>query len=320
MGRQIDQAKSAGIDAFLVNWYGPATENNQTETNLCAMLDEAAKRGFRLAVDVDLNSPQFGSTAAMRSALAALLSGHAQHPAYLRSGGKPVIFFYHQNARFSTDAWAGIRAAVDPNHNSLWIEEGIDVSPLSVFDGHHLYSVTWPDRTDMGYTAQKFARLVRAAAGRLGTPKVYVATVMPGYDDRKAPGRGGTFAVSREDGGYYERSWQGAISAAPDWIVINSFNEWYEGDYIEPSQAYGSRYLQLTSAWAAAFHNASPPPVQPTAAPTVAPTVTTAPEAAPAATVAPAPTAAPRRPKPPPVPANPPERKYRMGPHGPWAE
>jgi hypothetical protein len=137
--------------------------------------------------------------------------------------------------------------------------------------------------------------------------------------------------VSREDGGYYERSWQGAISAAPDWIVINSFNEWYEGDYIEPSQAYGSRYLQLTSTWAAAFHNASPPPVQPTAtatvavAPTVAPAATTAPEEALAATaatatVAPAPTAAPRRPKPTPVPADPPERKYRMGPHGPWAE
>src|SRR5512133_2415004 len=36
MGRHIDQAKGAGIDALLVNWYGPATENNQTETNLRA--------------------------------------------------------------------------------------------------------------------------------------------------------------------------------------------------------------------------------------------------------------------------------------------
>jgi hypothetical protein len=312
MGRHIDQAKAAGIDALLVNWYGPAAENNQTETNLCAMLDEAAARGFRLAVDVDMNSPQFGSAAAMRSALATLLSGHAQHPAYLHSGGKPVVFFYHQSARFSTDTWAGIRAAVDPNHNSLWIEEGTAVSLLSVFDGHHLYSVTWPDRTDMGYTAQKFARRVRDAAGRLGTPKIYIATVMPGYDDRKAPGRGGTFAVGREDGAYYERSWRGAISAAPDWIVINSFNEWYEGDYIEPSQAYGNRYLDLTAAWSATFHNSSPPPVMAAAA--VVPTA-----AAQAVAPASVPTRRPQPPVPTPTPAPPPERPVRMGPHGPSA-
>jgi Glycosyl hydrolase family 99 len=319
MGRHIDQAKAAGIDALLVNWYGPATQNNQTETNLGPMLDEAAARGFRLAVDVDMNSPQFGSAAALRSALTALLSGHAKHPAYLRSGGKPVIFFYHQSARFSTDTWAGIRAAVDPNHTSLWIEEGTDVSPLSVFDGHHLYSVTWQNRTDMGYTAQKFARWVRDAAGRLGTPKIYVATVMPGYDDRKAPGRSGTFAVGREDGAYYERSWQGAIGAAPDWIVINSFNEWYEGDTIEPSQAYGNRYLELTSVWSAAFHSSSPPPVAAAAAATVAPTAIAAPATVPAATLAPVPTRRPQPPVPTPTPAPPPERPVRMGPHGPWA-
>lgn len=314
MGRHIDQAKAAGIDALLVNWYGPAAENNQTETNLCAMLDEAAARGFRLAVDVDMNSPQFGNAAAMRSALATLLSRHARHPAYLHSGGKPVVFFYHQSARFSTDTWAAIRAAVDPDHTSLWIEEGIDVSPLSVFDGHHLYSVTWLDRTDMGYTAQKFARLVRDAAGRLGTAKIYVATVMPGYDDRKAPGRGGTFAVGREDGAYYERSWQGAIGAAPDWIVINSFNEWYEGDTIEPSQEYGNRYLELTSAWAATFHNSTPPPVAAAAAATVVPTATVQ-----AAAPVPVPTRRPQRPVPTPTPAPPPERPVRMGPNGPWA-
>ncbi len=316
MGRHIDQAKAAGIDALLVNWYGPATENNQTETNLCAMLDEAAARGFRLAVDVDMNSGQFGSAAAMRSALASLLSGHAQHPAYLRSGGKPVIFFYHQSARFSIDTWAGIRAAVDPNHTSLWIEEGTDVSPLSVFDGHHLYSVTWPDRTDMGYTAQKFAARVRDAANRLGTPKIYVATVMPGYDDRKAPGRSAAFAVGREDGAYYERSWQGAIGAVPDWIVINSFNEWYEGDYIEPSQAYGTRYLELTAAWSATFHNSSPPPVMAEAPAPVLPAP--APETA---ADTPVPT---RRPQPPtptptPKPTTPPERLVRPNPRGPWA-
>ncbi len=48
MARHIDQAKGAGIDALGHLVVRPATKNNQTETNLRAMLDEAAARGFRL--------------------------------------------------------------------------------------------------------------------------------------------------------------------------------------------------------------------------------------------------------------------------------
>ena len=42
MGRHIDQAKAAGIDALIVARYGPNGDTNQTETNLVALLDEAA--------------------------------------------------------------------------------------------------------------------------------------------------------------------------------------------------------------------------------------------------------------------------------------
>jgi hypothetical protein len=258
MARHIDQAKSAGIDALVVSWYGPRVDGNQTETNFRAMLDEAAARGFRLAVDFEVTSPFMGSAGDVQQALRTLLDTHAQHPAYLRYQGKPVIFFWRQQ-RFDLGTWSAIRAAVDPDHRSLWIEEGVDVAPLSVFDGHHLYSVTWNPPTDMAYTANKFARRVRDQASRLGAPKVYVATVMPGYDDRKT-GRGNAFAVGREDGAYYERSWRAAIGSSPDWIVITSFNEWPEGTYIEPSQAYGNRYLDLTANWSAVFHNSAPPP------------------------------------------------------------
>jgi hypothetical protein len=327
MGRQIDQARSAGIDAFVVNWYGPHVENNQTETNLRAMLDEAGARGFRLAVDLDLNSPFIGGAGDLQTALSALLNTHAQHGAYLRSGGKPVIFFYHPLARFGLGTWESVRRAVDPNHNSLWIEEGVDVSPLSVFDGHHLYSVTWANRTDMSYTANKFARLVRAQAAALGTAKVYVATVMPGYNDLRT-GRGAAFAVDREGGAYYERSWQAAIGAAPDWIVINSFNEWPEGTYIEPSQAYGDRYLQITGAWAATFHNSSPPPASLVVA-SPAPTATGAAQAGGAVAAGvqaagqapnvPPPAAPARATALPPAPVPTPEPRHRLGQNGLWA-
>jgi hypothetical protein len=318
MGRHIDQAKAAGIDAFVVNWWGPG---NQTDDNFRAMLDEAGARGFRLAVDVDLNSPFLGGAGDVQAKLAALLNGPAKHGAYLRSGGKPVVFFYHQNSRFSTGTWGAIRAAIDPNHESIWIEEGVDVSPLSVFDGHHLYSVTWANRTDMAYTANKFAKLVRAKATALGAPKIYVATAMPGYNDLclRAQRGGAVYAVDREGGAYYERSWQAAIGATPDWVVIDSFNEWPEGTFIEPSRGGGNLYMDLTAKWAATFHSAAPPPAPAvaaaaptaTAAPTVEPTV--APPAAPTIAPTPRPTVAP-------TPTSTPRPIVRREGIGPWTK
>ncbi|MGC8779577.1 MAG: endo-1,3-alpha-glucanase family glycosylhydrolase [Anaerolineae bacterium] len=278
MARHIEQAKTAGIDAFVVSWYGPRVENNQTETNFRVMLDEAAARGFRLALDVEVTSPFFGGPADVQAALQALLATHARHPAYLKVDGRPVIFFWRQQ-RFDLGTWSGIRAATDPGRNSLWIEEGVDVSMLGVFDGHHLYKVIWNPPTDLAYTANKFARLVRNAAANLGMPKIYVATAMPGWDDRKL-GRGDSFGIGREDGAVYERSWRAAIGSAPDWVIITSFNEWPEGTYIEPSRAYGNRYLELTARWSAAFKSGAAPTAPAIAAqavPIVRPTPTPAP-------------------------------------------
>lgn len=257
MARHIDQAKAAGIDAFVVSWYGPIEKNNQTETNLRVLLDEAANRGFRIAVDFEVTSPFYRSPADVRSALARLLATHANHPAYLRSAGRPVIFFWRQQ-RISLEQWSAIRGAVDPELRSMWIGEGVDVSHLKVFDGHHLYSVTWKPPTDLAVTAKKFAKRVRDYSSRSGSYKVYTATVMPGYDDRKT-GRKNAFAVGREDGAYYARSWRAAIASKPDWIIITSYNEWPEGTYIEPSRSFGDRYLGLTAEWAAAFRAAGAP-------------------------------------------------------------
>ena len=79
-----------------------------------------------------------------------------------------------------------------------------------------------------------------------------VATVMPGYDDRKArPGSG--FAQGREGGDYYRQTWQAAIASKPQWVIVNSFNEWPEGTYIEPSEQYGDTYLQMTGELARRF-------------------------------------------------------------------
>jgi hypothetical protein len=285
MDRHIAQAQGAGIDAFVVSWYGPGG-GNQTEGNFAAMLDVAAARGFKLALDVEVTSPFAGSgTAGTAEMLRHALATHANHPAYLRVDGKPVFFFWRQQ-RYGADTWRAIRDQVDPGRGSIWIAEGIDMSYQAVFDGHHLYSVTWNPPSNVFTTANKFSRWMQDARNRYGSHRYWVATVMPGYNDLRT-GRGNAFARSREDGAYYVQTWQAAIGSNPDWIIITSFNEWPEGTYIEPSQAYGDRYLGLTAEWAGRFKSGegqvyTPPPAPavdspPAAPPTPAPTATPAP-------------------------------------------
>ncbi len=251
MGRQIEQAQAAGIDAFLVAWYGPNGDSNQTEANLAALLEEAAARNFRIGILFETDSPFMSGTGGTATALAHALSVHASQPAFLRVDGRPVIFFWRPTI-WGVETWRAIRDQVDPGRNSIWIAEGVDMSYQTVFDGHHLYSNTWNPPADLGYTNQKFANWTATASQQQGTYKRWVATVMPGYDDTRT-GRGNAFATGREGGAYYERSWQAAIASNPDWIVITSFNEWPEGTYIEPSVAYGNLFLDITARWSGAF-------------------------------------------------------------------
>jgi hypothetical protein len=276
MARQVQQAQGAGIDAFVLNWWG---KGNQTEKNLKSLLDIAAQKGFRLAVDFDINSPFMSGEASYIDNLRYLHTTHAKHPAYLTYQGHPVIFFYNV-ARLPVATWRRIRDQVDPAHNALWIAEGTDIKYQSVFDGHHLYSITWSNGIPPSQTLSKWSSQVQKYNQQYGTAKLWVATVMPGYDDRKIRPKGG-FARSRNGGEYYRQCWQAAIASKPQWIVINSFNEWMEGSEIEPSQSFGNLYLDLTRELTARFKSAdfavqSAAPQQPAPTP-VPPTSTSLP-------------------------------------------
>jgi len=275
--RHVDQARAAGIDAFVVSWYGPQVENNQTETNFRTLLDVAQEKGLQATVDVDLGaSPFLHSAGDVSAALRYVLTVHAQHPAFLRYEGKPLIFFWRQQ-RFSVDTWQAIRAEVDPDHNSLWIAEGVDLAYLAVFDGLHLYNVTWDPPADVGYTLSRWGGRVREYNATHGTHKLWVATAMPGYDDTRAPGRGHTYRHDRQNGAYYRETWQAAIASSPDLVVITSFNEWVEGTMIEPSVSYGNLYLDITAQEAARYKSAAGPVTEATPTATAIPTATPTP-------------------------------------------
>ncbi len=275
-------ARQSGLDALILDWYGPQVENNQTETNLRVLLDKAQAHGLQAGVTVDLAGPFINNQDELRNALVAMRDEHVSHPAYFRVGGRPVLFFWRQES-YSLEAWALLREQVDPNHSMIWIAEGARTDYLEVFDGLYLYSVAWSN--DPAAVLNRWGGEVRQWSQAHNTFRYWIATVMPGYDDR-VTGRADAFVQPREGGAFYRATWRGAMESNADWVAITSFNEWLEGTHIEPSEAYGNTYLDLTSALAADYREAEtvPTPTLPPPTPTLTPTVVVTPTATPVLT------------------------------------
>jgi hypothetical protein len=237
--RQVAQAQAAGIDGFQLNWWGP---DNPTDTNLKTLLAVARAKNFKVSVDFDLNSPFVTNPAETAQALS-YLSRYFSDPAWFRYNGRPVVSFYGIS-KYDVGSWAGIRGQV--GGDALWIGEGDQFAYLQVFDGIHPYSVAWSPNPSAQLAS--YASRTRAYGDKL-----WVATVMPGYNDTLL-GRGAAgFAVDRQGGDYYRSLWQGAIATNPAFITITSWNEWLEGSQIEPSKSYGDSFLQITREMAAQF-------------------------------------------------------------------
>jgi hypothetical protein len=245
VGRQIDEAKGAGIDAFIMSWYGPK-DNNLTHQVFNMLLDQANARGFRAAVALDMGGSYNGTTGEVIESLNYVINDRANHGGYLRYNGKPVIYFWNQG-RFSAADWANIRAQVDPNHNTIWVAEGTNTGFLPTFDGLYLFNTAWSGNP--GATASQWYNNTVAAGGWFYTP-----TVNPGWDESRMEGRANpTDPQDRGAGQFLANSWNGAANSGAGVILIVSWNEYFENSHIEPSQNFGATALDtlrpLVSAW-----------------------------------------------------------------------
>lgn len=244
-GTQIDQAKSAGIDAFVVSWYG-LEDGGTTTPTLNNMLDRAAERGFQVGAAVDIFSSQFNrSPEALVNSLNWLVYDRANHPAYLRYNGKPVIFFAFQDrAGFTNQQWQDIRNQVDPDRNTMWIAEGISGCCIygGAMDGMYAFNIAWANGSSGRYSSERNA--VRNAGGSL-----YIPTIHPGWDETKIAAREGrpnpTSTRDRANGQFLANSFNGAVASGADVILVGSWNEFVENSHIEPSQKYGTQSLDI---------------------------------------------------------------------------
>jgi hypothetical protein len=241
LGRHIDQAKGAGIDAFVMSWFGPKN-GNLTSNVFNMLLDQASARGFMVGAVVDMFQSDYNENVdVVLESLRYLIGDRINHPAYLRYNGKPVIYFWNQR-RFSLADWQNIRAQVDPDHNTIWVAEGTSTGYLPTFDGLYLFNTAWA--RNPAATAQQWMNNTMNAGGSFYTP-----TVLPGWDESLVAARENrpnpTTKRDRANGDFLTRSWNGAVSTGANVILVVSWNEYFENSHIEPSQVYGTQALDM---------------------------------------------------------------------------
>lgn len=248
------QMAAAGITATVVSWWGPGSFEDRALPDILARFHAKG-----IAVTVYLEQQKGGAAGAAKD-LAYLLDRYAGHPAWLRTKGRPVLFLYLQALRdLPAQAWRDAAKAAGGVLPFLIGDasprEQVDFARWAPFlDGIHVYVLApyvrgmtpvqmaaWADRT--------YPQWKRKIAGKL-----FCATVIPGFDDTRVPGRAlPRPTVHRHDGRTYTALWDAAIRHDADWVVVTSFNEWHEGSEIEPSREHGRRYLDLTAAGARRF-------------------------------------------------------------------
>lgn len=246
MQQQIQEAQAAGIDGFIMSWYG---NGDRTDRNLSQLLDLGTRTGFHTTIHFE--TPHFWGVDDVVAQLRAFYDLHVNHPAIVHYQGRPVIFFWRVST-FDNATWSSIRNAVDPGHTAVWIADGDIFNVLSgdAWDGISPYAIAWS-----GNPAGQLPSWA-AKAQNSAPDKLYIPPVSPGCDDSAA--RATTCVQDRAGGGYYQATWDGAFASNPSWAVtVSTFNEWLESTQIEPSVQYGDQYLQITRQNANAFHSGS---------------------------------------------------------------
>jgi hypothetical protein len=238
--RQITQAQSAGIDGFISSWWGPGSK---TDRNMAIVLDVAKQNNFYIGMFLETNSiikARNKNWTLVEDDLVTWLeyyvTKHGAHPATMKVDGKPLIVPW-VTCTVPVETWRNVRSRMKArNVHATMIADCRDPQYFDVFDGA------------LGNDA-KTGRIVRyyALLADSPSPKIWMSSAMPGYDERLIEGRINPRYYDREDGQYFKRELNTALEASPHWLRLYTWNEYPENTYIEPSKNFGDKYLKIAA-------------------------------------------------------------------------
>lgn len=263
-------AKEAGIDGFMVNWYGFRDKGvrKQEDKGFEQLLKVAERLNFKICINFDdkCSFPPYQNFNSRKEAvdfaketLKEVMSKYAPSDAYLKINGRPVLSNFGwwyvtgdsiEQTSFGPGEWKEIidylrdyRPFFIHDHQYHWkksIEEaGFIASTDSVFPWIGMKS----DRVAFMEESRKLLKE--------GKIKLIAGIANPGFDNTACQGWGGGIAViPRRNGQEYRDNFDEAIRYGAGFIQIVTWNDFTEGSTVEPTEEYGDLYLKITSEYA----------------------------------------------------------------------
>ena len=157
-------------------------------------------------------------------------------------------------------------SVLDPSSQKEAVIQFDDFASINVFDSEFFYGISstwysWRYFTDQPDVLKKrWEEQVEIQAQRqLETNKPTILTVMPTYNESLVRSYNPFEPIAPEIEGEktYDWTWQTALQHNPDYILITSWNEFFEGSAIEPTKEYGDYYLNATKQWTDKFKSAT---------------------------------------------------------------
>jgi hypothetical protein len=236
MRQHIQEAKAAGINGFIVSWKSTDVLNSR----LTQLAEVAQEENFKLAIiyqglDFYRNPLPIDQVA---SDLDVFIQRFADLPAF-QLFSKPLVI-WSGTWKFNTQ---DIELVTKNRRDQLLIlasERDLDgyTHLATMVDGDAYYWSSVNPATFPGY-ANKLIQMSQAVHNNNG---LWIAPAAPGFDARLI---GGTSIVDRNNGDTFRTEINTAMASSPDALGIISWNEFSENSYIEPSQKYGTQYLDI---------------------------------------------------------------------------
>ena len=234
--RQIELAKKAGLSGFIVSW----KSTHRLNRRLTTLVRIADAEHFKLALiyeGLDFQRDPL-SVNRVEADLLYFLHRFGRKPAFDLEG-KPLVI-WSGTWRFGRGAIAAVSHLVRPGMLLLASEKSVDGYRrlADLVDGNAYYWSSVNPQVDR-WAGEKLDHMSESIHHRGG---LWIAPAGPGFDAREV---GGHRIVPRLDGNTLRAEWRTALASTPDMIGVISWNEYSENSEIEPTTAFGARYLNV---------------------------------------------------------------------------
>jgi hypothetical protein len=239
MKKHIAEAKSAGINGFIVSWKSTPTNNRRLD----ALIKVARGTDFKLAIIYQ--GLDFYRNPLPVQRIADDLDHFKRHYA-----SDPVFDLFAKPLMIWSGTWEFSASDIERVTTSVRdsaLVLATEKSPQGYqrvaryFDGNAYYWSSVDPQTNGRYQERlnAMASTVHKSGG------LWIAPFAPGFDARLV---GGTREVPRRDGETLRMEYNAAVSSAPDALGLISWNEFSENTHVEPSERYGnSALVELTN-------------------------------------------------------------------------